>query len=77
MSFISELPRRYKPKHLGRTLFAYSCDCLTFALSVFFAFHLRFDGAPGVDYRHSMWVAASTWTWVKSIAFMVGTVNRG
>ncbi len=28
-------------------MFAYSFDCFTFALSVFFAFHLRFDGVPG------------------------------
>jgi FlaA1/EpsC-like NDP-sugar epimerase len=77
MSFISELSRRYKPKHLRGTLLAYSFDCLTFALSVFFAFHLRFDGALGADYRRPMWVALYIWTWVKSAAFMVGTVNRG
>ena len=77
MSFIAELFRRYKPKHLRGTLFAYSCDCLTFALSVFFAFHLRLDGVPAADYRSSMWVALCVWTWVKSVAFMVGTVNRG
>jgi FlaA1/EpsC-like NDP-sugar epimerase len=77
MSFISELPRRYKPVHLRSTLFAYSFDGLTFALSVFFAFHLRFDGVPGANYRHSMWVAVCIWTLVKSAAFMVGTVNRG
>jgi FlaA1/EpsC-like NDP-sugar epimerase len=77
MSFISELFRRYKPKHLRGTLLAYSFDCLTFALSVFFAFQLRFDGVSRADYRHSMWVAVGIWTWFKSAAFMVGTVNRG
>ena len=77
MSFISELSRRYKPKHLSGTLFAYSCDCLIFSLSVLFAFQLRFDGVPGVEYRHAMWAAVCIWTWVKSAAFIVGTVNRG
>jgi FlaA1/EpsC-like NDP-sugar epimerase len=77
MSFIAELFRRYKPKHLRGTLFAYSFDCFTFALSVYFAFHLRFDGVPGADYRRSMWMAVCIWTWVKSAAFMLGTVNRG
>ena len=77
MSFIAELSRRYKPKHLRGTLFAYSFHCLTFAISVFFAFHLRFDGVPGADYRRSMWMAVCVWTWFKSAAFMVGAVNRG
>jgi hypothetical protein len=37
----------------------YSFDCFTFALSVFFAFHLRFDGVLRADYSHSMWVAVA------------------
>jgi hypothetical protein len=68
MPFIAEPFRRYKPKHLRGTLFAYSFDCLTFALSVFFAFHLRFDGVPGADYRCSMWAAVCVWTWFTSAA---------
>jgi hypothetical protein len=59
MSFIAELSRRYKPKHLRETLFAYSFDGFTFALSVFFAFHLRFDGVLRADYSHSLWVAVA------------------
>ena len=77
MSFISELSRRYKPKHLSGTLFAYSCDCLIFGISVFFAFQLRFDGLPGHEYRRAMWAAICIWTCVKSSAFIAGTVNRG
>jgi hypothetical protein len=51
MSFIAVLARRYKPKNLRGTLFAYLSDCLTFALSVYLAFHLRFDGVLPVTYR--------------------------
>src|SRR5258708_18907319 len=77
MSFIAVLARRYRPRNLRGTLFAYLFDCLTFALSVYFAFHLRFDGVVPATSQPSMWVAMCIWTLVKSSAFVVGAVSRG
>jgi FlaA1/EpsC-like NDP-sugar epimerase len=77
MSFIAVLARRYKPRNLPGTLSAYLFDCLAFALSIFFAFHLRFDGTVPANYRHSMWIALLIWTVVKSATFLVGRVSRG
>jgi hypothetical protein len=59
MSFIAVLARQYKPKNLRGTLFAYLFDSLTFALSVYLAFQLRFDGVLPANYLHAMWVAVA------------------
>jgi FlaA1/EpsC-like NDP-sugar epimerase len=77
MSLVAALVRMYRPQHLRSTLLTYSFDCFTFALSVVLAFQLRFDGVVPAPYQHVMWVAVGIWTWVKSVAFMVGRINRG
>jgi hypothetical protein len=59
MSFIAELSRRNKPKHLRETLFAYSFDFLRFRSRCSSRSTLRFDGVFRADYSHAMWVAVA------------------
>ena len=77
MSLISVPAGRYSSKQFRGTLLAFSFDVFTFALSVFLAFHLRFDGAVPGRYLGPMWVAVCIWAWAKSAVFIISTVNRG
>ncbi len=77
MSLGSVPAERRSARQFGRTLLAYSRDYAGFALSVFAAFLLRFDGILPANYIHPMWVAVCIWAAVKSAIFAVSGVNRG
>lgn len=52
-------------------------DLIAFALSVFLAFELRFEGAIPSKYFHACWVGLCIWAATKTIVFSVSGVNRG
>jgi FlaA1/EpsC-like NDP-sugar epimerase len=77
LSSILLAAQRFHPARIRDLLLAYLLDLGAFALSVFLAFKLRFDGAvPGI-YLHPMVVAICIWSGAKLIAFVVGGVRGG
>jgi FlaA1/EpsC-like NDP-sugar epimerase len=77
MSPIPLPARRYSAKLIRHRVLVYLLDLAAFALSGFFAFELRFDGAVPAIYFHSMEVALCIWVGAKSVAFIAGKLNRG
>jgi FlaA1/EpsC-like NDP-sugar epimerase len=77
MSPIPLPARRFNAELIRRRVLVYLLDWAAFALSVFFAFELRFDGAVPAIYFHSMEVALCVWVVAKSVAFIAGKLNRG
>ena len=77
MSPISLPARRYSAKLIRHRVLVYLLDWAAFALSGFFAFELRFDGAVPAIYFHSMEVALCVWVGANSVAFIAGKLNRG
>jgi FlaA1/EpsC-like NDP-sugar epimerase len=76
MSPKSLTARRYKAQRIWRRLLVNSLDMVTFVLSAFLAFELRFDGALPAQYFHPMGVALCIWAGVKSASFIVGAVSQ-
>ena len=74
---ISLPAKRYTVKGIWKVFPSYLFDASAFALSVFLAFQLRFDGALPAMYRHPMLVALCIWTAVKLVAFFIGGVSGG
>ena len=69
--------RRYCAKLIRRRVAVYLMDWAAFALSALLAFELRFDGAVPGQYVHPMKVALGIWIVAKSVAFVVGKLDRG
>ena len=68
---------RSKRERIRWRLFASLKDLISFTLAGLLAFELRFDGAVPTKYHHSFVVALIVWATAKTIAFIVGGVNRG
>jgi FlaA1/EpsC-like NDP-sugar epimerase len=77
MSPIPLPARRYSAKLIRHRVLVYLLDLAAFALSGFFAFELRFDGAVPAQYFHAMEVALGIWVVANSMAFIAGKLNRG
>jgi FlaA1/EpsC-like NDP-sugar epimerase len=77
MSPIPLPAQRYSAKLILHRVLVYLLDLAAFALSGFFAFELRFDGAVPVLYLHAMAVALCVWIVAKSVAFIAGKLNLG
>ena len=67
----------YSAKLIRHRVLVYLLDLAAFALSGFFAFELRFDGAVPAQYFHALEVALCVWSVAKSVAFIAGKLNRG
>ena len=67
----------YSAKLIRHRVLVYLLDLAAFALSGFFAFELRFDGAVPAQYFHALEVALCVWSVAKSVAFISGKLNRG
>jgi FlaA1/EpsC-like NDP-sugar epimerase len=77
MSPVSLPARRSVVERMQWRVFATFRDSVTFALSALLAFNLRFDGAVPRSFTHALWVGLCVWTTTKTVAFIVGGVNRG
>ena len=77
MSPIPLSARRFNAELIWHRVIGYFLDWAAFALSGYFAFQLRFDGAVPTDYFHSMEVAVVVWVVLKSIAFICLKLDRG
>ena len=77
MSFLSLPARRYTAKLIWRRVAVYFTDWAAFLLAGILAFNLRFDGNVPTNYQHAMKVALCVWFAVKSLAFVIGKVDRG
>lgn len=77
MSPTSLPTRRYTAKLIQHRIAVYLLDWAAFALSGLLAFELRFDGALPARYFHPMEVALCIWVVAKSVAFVVGKLDRG
>lgn len=76
MSSPSLPARRSSTERRGRRFVAYLKNLVVFALSVLFAFELRFDGAMPARYLPALFVALVIWALAKTAAFLVGAVNQ-
>ncbi len=76
MSPKSLTARRYKAQRIWRRLLVNSLDMVTFVLSAFLAFELRFDGVLPAQYFHPMGVALCIWAGIKSASFIAGAVSQ-
>ena len=77
MSPISLPARRSVMERVRWRILASFKDLVTFSLSAFLAFELRFDGALPAKYLHRLWIALCVWAVAKTIAFTVGCGKPG
>lgn len=77
MSSISIAGRRPAMDRLRWLLLAFLRDLVSFVLSAFVAFELRFDGPLPTKFHHGFWVAMAVWPTVKMASFAAAGVNRG
>jgi FlaA1/EpsC-like NDP-sugar epimerase len=77
MSLVPLFERHFNAELIRHRVLVNLLDLAAFALSGFFAFELRFDGAVPANYFHVMEVALGVWVVAKSLAFIAGKLNRG
>jgi len=67
----------YRARQICHRILAIGVDWAAFSLSGFLAFELRFDFVLPAKYLYAMKGALCIWVFAKSIAFIVGRLDRG